>query len=227
MGLFRKKFYSSVTSVASFLSDLIEESGMQCGYRWMYQRCLLSGFRIQRSMIAAIASFLDPRGIELRKKKRLRRRQYFAKGPNYLWHVDSYDKLKNYGLCINGCIDRYSRKIVWCEITCSSNDPRIIAGHYVKAIEKLEACPRRIRGDRGTENKFIAEMQMVLSDRTTFIYGPSVGNQRIESFWRHLRVECCHFWIELFGHLKDIGEFEGDIIDKNLIQFLFMELVQV
>ena len=26
-------------------------------------------------------------------------------GPNYLWHMDSYDKLKPYGISIHGCID--------------------------------------------------------------------------------------------------------------------------
>ncbi|XP_061194505.1 uncharacterized protein LOC133202665 [Saccostrea echinata] len=69
-------------------------------------------------------------------------------------------------------------------------------------------------------------MQSVLTDQSTFIYGPSTGNQRIEAFWRHLRMECCQFWIEFFGHLRDIGKYTGDIIDKNLVQLVFMEFVQ-
>ena len=28
-------------------------------------------------------------------------------GPNYIWHVDAYDKLKPYGMSISGCIDGY------------------------------------------------------------------------------------------------------------------------
>ena len=29
----------------------------------------------------------------------------YVQGPNYLWHVDGYDKLTPYGLNIHGCID--------------------------------------------------------------------------------------------------------------------------
>lgn len=97
----------------------------------------------------------------MRKRKRLRRKEYNAKGPNYLWHVHSYDKLKKYGICINSCIDGYSRKIIWCEVTNSSSDPRIVAGHFISSVEKMSACPRKVRGACGTENKDIADMQSV------------------------------------------------------------------
>ena len=26
-------------------------------------------------------------------------------GPNFIWHMDGYDKLKPYGITIHGCID--------------------------------------------------------------------------------------------------------------------------
>ncbi|XP_078315814.1 uncharacterized protein LOC111130525 [Crassostrea virginica] len=226
MNLYRRKNKTSLISVSEFLSKLIMADGMQSGYRWMYQRCLLAGYRVSRLTVSGLLSILDPEGVELRRRKRLRRRKYYAKGPNYLWHVDSYDKLKNYGICINGCIDGYSRKIIWCEATYSSSDPRIVAGHFISSVEKLGSCPRKVRGDRGTENKRIEEIQNVLTNHGSFIYGPSTGNQRIEAFWRHLRMECCQFWIEFFGYLRDVGHFTGDILDKNLVQFVFMEFVQ-
>ncbi len=34
---------------------------------------------------------LDPAGVSMRRARRLRRRNYFAKGPNFIWHLDSYD----------------------------------------------------------------------------------------------------------------------------------------
>lgn len=48
-----------------------------------------------------------------RSRRRLQRRVYHNKGPNYLWHLDAYDKLKPYGICIHGCIDGFSRHIMW------------------------------------------------------------------------------------------------------------------
>ena len=31
----------------------------------------------------------------------------FEQGPNYAWHCDGYDKLKPFGIAIQGCIDGY------------------------------------------------------------------------------------------------------------------------
>lgn len=31
---------------------------------------------------------------------------FFAyKGPDFVWHIDGYDKLKPYGFTIHGCVD--------------------------------------------------------------------------------------------------------------------------
>lgn len=29
----------------------------------------------------------------------------YMQGPNQVWHLDGFDKLKPYGFCIHGCID--------------------------------------------------------------------------------------------------------------------------
>ncbi|KAL3885580.1 hypothetical protein ACJMK2_025631 [Sinanodonta woodiana] len=196
--LYRRKYPSNILNVASYVAEQFSESGCQNGYGRMHPKCLLAGFRTSRSDVAALLSLLDLQGCELRRRKRLRRRNYYAKGPNFIWHLDSYDKLKRYGLCINGCIDEFSRKIIWCKVTCSTSNPRIIAGHYIDAIEQLCACPKAVRGDRGTKNTHVAEMHNFLTNTHSFIFGPSTANQRIESFWRLLRMKCCQFWIEFF-----------------------------
>ena len=52
-----------------------------------------------------LLSVIDPEGTKVRKSRRLQRRIYLNKGPNYLWHMDGYDKLKPYGITIHGCVD--------------------------------------------------------------------------------------------------------------------------
>ena len=95
MNLYRRKNKkTSLISVSEVLFKLIMADGMQSGYRWMYQRCLLAGYRVSRLTVSGLLSILDPEGVELRRRKILRRGKYYAKGPNYLWHVDSYYKLK-------------------------------------------------------------------------------------------------------------------------------------
>ena len=228
LNLYRRRNYSNILDVALFIIEKVTEPGFSNGYRWMHKMCLKNGYVVSRDTVSTLMSLLDPEGVELRKGQRLRRRQYCAKGPNYLWHLDSYDKLRRYGLCINGSIDGYSRYIIWTKVTNTSNDPRVIAGHFLDAVEKLEGCPSKIRGDRGTENGFVEQMQKFLTDDdNSFLYGRSTANQRIEMYWRHLRRQCIQLWIERMTQLEEENLYSGDLLDRNLVQFTFMDILQV
>ena len=163
----------------------------------------------------------------LRRRRRLRRRQYFANGPDFIWHIDSYDKLKHYGLCINGCIGGFSCQIIWLNVYKTSSNPRTIAGYYMEAIRSRNGCPARMRGDQGTENGHVAAMQVFLTEKESFFFGKSTANQRIEMFWSFLRRQCSQFWINVLSNLRENGEFTGDFIDVDLVQFCFMKLLQV
>ena len=180
----------------------------------------------ERKCYRILNNLLEPDGVALRKKRRLKRRTYHSKGPNYTWHLDGYDKLKPYGICINGCIDGYSRKLIWIEAHSSNSDPKIISGYFIDAIENIGGCPRFVRGDHGTENAHVAAMQNLFKAES-FKYGKSTSNTRIERLWGSLRQECMQFWIECFGKLKDDNYFTGSFIDINLMQFCFMELINV
>ncbi|KAJ8018224.1 hypothetical protein HOLleu_43906 [Holothuria leucospilota] len=62
----------------------------------------------------------------------------------------------------------------------------------------------------------------------SFVYGKSTSNQRIEFWWGILRKVCADFWIDLFSHLRDNeGLFDGGDLDKALIQFCFLNMIQV
>ena len=109
-----------------------------------------------------LMSLLDPEGVKRRKGHRLRRvyqnRVRFSlkcnidlqlQGPNFVWHLDGYDKLKPYGFTIHACIDglviiflkrrkipffRYSRKILWLELSSTNNDPNVVLQWYLLAV---------------------------------------------------------------------------------------------
>lgn len=83
----------------------------------MQQRLVnIHGLVVDKETVRQILKIVDPAGVEARCKHRLKRRQYRSKGPNYIWHVDGYDKLKPFGFCIHACIDGYSRRILWLEV---------------------------------------------------------------------------------------------------------------
>ena len=198
----------------------------------MHARCLQNGIVVQREMVRILLTILDPAGVNARLGRNLRRRHYRSKGPNYIWHLDSYDKRKPHGFCINGCIDGFSRFIVWLRVGRSNNNPKSIARYYVEALASLKRLPYIIRTDLGTANGHIAEIQSYLrrngpGRNHAFLYGTSQHNQRIESWWGILRRECAQFWIELFGQMKHDGHFNGDFIDKNILQYVFMDQIRV
>lgn len=126
LGLFRRNNYSDVAEVVEFINEQIQTSGKLHGYRWMWEKCSMNNLRCKKEDVRLILSVLDPEGNEQRRKRRLLRRAYYAKGPNYLWHIDSYDKLKRYGICINGCVDGFSRRIIWINAYNTSSDPQVI-----------------------------------------------------------------------------------------------------
>ncbi|KAG5900535.1 hypothetical protein JTB14_022842 [Gonioctena quinquepunctata] len=100
----------------------------------------------------------------------------------------------------------------------------------MNTVESLGGCPKRIRTDMGTENGYVEQMQNFFGDRNLgaiFIHGRSTANQRIESWWNILRKHTAQFWMNLFQSLKDNGHVNGSFIDKSLVQFVFMDIIQV
>ena len=60
-----------------------------------------------RESVRLILRQLDPLGVELRLRRKFRRRKYVSKGPNFTIHIDGYDKLKAFGFSIHGAICGY------------------------------------------------------------------------------------------------------------------------
>ena len=114
--------------------------------------------QVPRHVFKQLMRELDPEGCQSRRAKRLRRRSYRVPGPNYYSHADGYDKLKPYGFPIHGCIDGWSRKIIWLHVARSNNRPEIPASFFVKSVQ-LYGSPVKLRSDCGTENGIMAAMQ--------------------------------------------------------------------
>jgi hypothetical protein len=233
--LYRKNRFTDIIEEACTIEELLQGHCQLRGHRLMHLEMQQRGFVVSRQTIRDLLSLLDPNGVESRKRHRLRRRQYFNEGSNYLWHIDGYDKLKPYGIAIHGCIDGYSRFVIWLEAWHTNNDPKITAGYYWLALHQYNGCPSRVRSDRGTENVVIADMQKFLRrnhkddfcGEKSFLYGTSQHNQRIESWWCFLRKSTIQFYVNIFEEMKNNDEFDGDFLDKNLIRFCFMNLIQV
>ena len=118
---------------------------------------------------------------------------------------------------MSGCIDGFSRQVIWLNVFRTSSKPEGIAGYFMEAVGEKMGYPHMVRGDMGTENGRVAEIQAFLSgNQGSFVYG-QVNNQQIEAFWCVLRKECTQFWMDTLKSLKDGGDFTGDVLDTGLL----------
>ena len=54
----------------------------------------------------------DPKGVDRRRRKVIRQSVYESLGPGHIYHFDGNDKRKRWGLCIQGCVDGFSRNVL-------------------------------------------------------------------------------------------------------------------
>ena len=110
---------------------------------------------IGKENVRELLNILDPGEIESRARCRLKRRQCITKGPNHLWHIDGYGKLKLLGFRIHGAIDGCSRRILWLDVGYTDNDPTVISKYFVNCVQQLGGTARVMRADCGTENGYV------------------------------------------------------------------------
>ena len=126
-GLRRQRPDYDIDDVRESIQSIINGPGCLQGYRSAWHTLQLRGKRVPRIVAQELLREIDPDGSELRKAHRLKKRKHHNPGPNYAWHSDGYDNLKPYGFEIHGCIDGWSRKIMWLYVTRSNNQPNNVA----------------------------------------------------------------------------------------------------
>ena len=233
--LYRKGVQSSAVEIVSFIQNELQGSGSCIGYRAMQQRCINNKLSVSQAVVAEILRDLDPVGVDARRRRTLRRRLYYSRGPNWVWHLDGYDKLKPYGFEIHGCIDGYSRRVLWLNILKSNKNPKEVCNLFVNYLSVIKGVPRKIVADRGTENVYIAGSQRFLrrnhdddlAGYLSFLFGKSIANQRIEAFWSQFRRSCADWWITFFKGLVHNGIYDNtDSLQIECFRFAFFPLIQ-
>ena len=225
-----KRHQSPVELIIQAILDEHDISGSFLGYRQLTQRLRRKyNLNVTRDIVMNYVRVIDPEGVDLRRR-RLKRRKYASPGPNFLWHVDGWDKLAPFGFYIHGAIDGYSRRILWLEVGASNKNPRFIAWHYLEAVRQIGGVPRVIRSDKGTENVVMRDLQQLfrwnneddLAGSKSFIQGKSSSNQRIESWWSKLREGGGGWWMNFFKDIRDSGFNLDDPVISEFLKFCFM-----
>ena len=229
-GLSRQKQPSEdeLKAVRKRIEEIIDGPGSMGGYRTVWHTVELEGLRVPRIVVQEIIRELDPEGTELRKSHCLKRRQYHNPGPNYAWHVDGYDKLKPWGFPIHGCIDGYSRRIMWLRVARSNNLPEYPAMYYLETVKELGGCPVEVVTDLGTENSLLASIQSYFRQNPdAHRYVPSPRNQRIESWWSFYSKNRSSWWRNFFQDLEADGKIDmTSEMNKECLWYCFSGVLQ-
>ena len=130
---------------------------------------------------------------------------------------------------IHGCIDGYSRHILWLEVSRSNKDPTIVGKYFLDCIHQLNGAPCAIRADRGVENTIIAGIQRYFHnfENSSFLFGKSTSNQRIEAWCSFFRRRFLQIWMNLFKDMRDEGLYDdSNVFHVECLVFYFYGIIQ-
>ena len=232
-----------LTVVADAVQKELEGPGRLLGYRAMNQKLRTEhNVQVPRHLVYNMIAELDPEGLEarnLQRKKKKPKGQFTSEGPLWVASLDGHDKLcgcqnSTFPLGVYGCIDTFSRKILFLFVCHSNSNPLVVGKMYLQYLFEAEMLPRNLRVDRGTETGKMATIHVYLLNKhedmndppDAIIYGPSTSN-KIERWWRELHEQLEKFFKEQLTILLRGREYEPhSALDRQLLAYVFIPVVQ-
>ena len=230
-------------TVADAVQKELDGPGTLLGYRAMNQKLRIEhNVKVPRHLVHKMMWDLDPEGVEgrkLQKKAKPAKKPFTSEGPLWVVSLDGHDKLCGYQnstfpLGVYGCMDTFSRKILFIFVCYSNSNPLIVGKKYLEYLYKSEMLPRFLRIDKGTETGKMATIHCYLIDYLgimddalhSIIYGPSTSN-KIERWWRDLneRLER-YFKVQLNTLLRGMEYDPHNISDRQILAFVYIPIIQ-
>ncbi|OTB10518.1 hypothetical protein K445DRAFT_317135 [Daldinia sp. EC12] len=191
-----------------------------------------AGLLVGKNRIYQIYKEIYPEEVQQRRRATwINRTDFQVPGPNFLWSLDGYAKLADFGFQIYGCIDAYSRLIIWIYVGRSATTAISTLKQYLRTILTAGVRPCFTRADHGVETPLWAGAQATLADQdqsvitykdeqgvvhqhrqgtrlsSVHLMGPSTRNIKIESWWRLFRSGSTDRWIAFKSELINNGLF--------------------
>ena len=185
------------------------------------------GIHIQRWKIRDAVQQIDPVNRAVRRRYAITRRIYNVNKPNHLWHIHSNHKLIHWRVILHGCIDGYSRAIVYLK-RFNDNLATTVLQCFVLGAQGF-GLPSCVQGDRGVENVDVARFMIEQRglNRGSFIAGRSVHNQRIARLWAEVNRVVSSFYVDPFNFMEYTGILDAhDERDLFALHYVYKPAIQ-
>ena len=165
---------------------------------------------------------VDPVSTAVRRSVAIRRRTYWVRGPNAVWHIDGHHKLIRWRFVTHGGIDGYSRTITYLKCSTNNKASTVVAG-FCDAVSKY-GLPECIRSDLGGENIEVWRyMIQEHSSHSAVVTGSSTHNERIERLWRDVCRCVGVIFHNLFRTMEDEGRLDClNEVDLYCLHYTFL-----
>ena len=233
-----------LADVCDAVKKELDGPGRLLGYRAMNHKLRTEhNVQVPRHLVHNVMAELDPEGLEarnLQKKKKKPKGNFTSEGPLWVVSLDGHDKLcgfqnSTFPLGVYGCIDTFSRKVLFLNVCYSNSNPLLIGRMYLKYLFDTEMLPVNIRMDRGTETGKLATIHVYLLNQhglmddptDSIIFGPSTSN-KIERWWRDLHERLEVFFKEQLTVLLRRRECDPlNSTDRQILAYVFIPIVNL
>ena len=197
-----------------------------CGLVLLCSLLRTQGIHVQRYRLRDCVLRIDPEHSQSRWRQPIQRRAYCVASPNALWHIDSQHSLIRWRMVIHGCIDGFSRLVLY--LICENNNRSATVLHHFIAATRKYGLLSRVRSDKGGENFGVCEYMLHMrgTGRHSHIAGKSTHNQRIERLWRDVFRCVVSTFYSLFYHLEENNDLNPvSDVDHYALHLVFLHRI--
>lgn len=223
---FERRRFSDVSRVdlERFVLE-IKSSHPNIGESMLAGHLRARGIRVPRHRLRTMLHHVDHAGVALRRSSAISRREYLVPCPNYIWHMDGLHKLIRWKFVIHGCVDGYSRLIIF--MRCSTNNKASTMCSLFDSACQQYGIPLRVRTDYGGENVQVWDRMITTSGtNASVVVGSSVHNERIERMWRDINRLVTSTFKEMFFQLEADGDLDPlNASDLKCLHVVYLPLI--
>nr|XP_061812194.1 uncharacterized protein LOC133603059 [Nerophis lumbriciformis] len=108
----------------------------------------------------------------------------------------------------------------------NDGEPSVFLNHFLDTVTRIGGCPQRLLFKPSRENEHIITAQTFLRRNHTDCYAGEDSVMEGFNFKHHRWLHTCTPWKFCFADLRELGQFTGKDLDKKLIQFCFLHIIQ-